>query len=186
MALLTLSLSIAAFADTISFSDMGNLNGAGTITPTSSASFTGSISAGASYTLNVPLTQFVDNGVTTATAGTVTLSTGTLSLAAPGQFTFTGTVTVEDSSNAVLFTSSVTGGTIVKQTNGSISINGLLAEGGLNSTLGTQAKNGSRLVVGGGTADPSTSVVPEPGTLGLFGTGLVGIAGLVRRKVRTR
>lgn len=34
-----------------------------------------------------------------------------------------------------------------------------------------------------GFASSSTSVVPEPGTLGLLGTGLVGIAGLVRRRL---
>jgi PEP-CTERM motif len=29
------------------------------------------------------------------------------------------------------------------------------------------------------------SAVPEPGTLGLLGTGLIGVAGIVRRKLKS-
>jgi len=38
------------------------------------------------------------------------------------------------------------------------------------------------LQIGHGAVSGDTFVTPEPGTLGLLGTGLAGIAGLLRRK----
>jgi hypothetical protein len=43
--------------------------------------------------------------------------------------------------------------------------------------------NGSTTISSGDT-NFTTATVPEPGSLSLFGTGLIGIAGLVRRKLR--
>jgi hypothetical protein len=44
--------------------------------------------------------------------------------------------------------------------------------------------NGSTTISSGDT-NFTTSTVPEPGTLGLLGTGLVGVASIVRRKLKS-
>jgi hypothetical protein len=51
----------------------------------------------------------------------------------------------------------------------------------------TSPFNGSRVRLQGGlTTLSGASTVPEPGTLGLMGTGLIGIAFLARRKLKPR
>jgi acyl dehydratase len=49
-------------------------------------------------------------------------------------------------------------------------------------TIGVQLAQG----IGHVTTGNTHLVIPEPGTLGLLGTGLIGIAGMVRRKLVAR
>jgi len=88
-----------------------------------------------------------------------------------------GTVKIWNSSNALLFSGSFSTGT-VQQIGGSITIAGLTTGG--NTIAGV-----FKLGKAGWYGSSDTFVTPEPGTLGLLGTGLVGLAGLVRRRMRS-
>jgi len=190
---LALALPAAAFAgSSVDFSNSG-----GTLTGSSGDfSLTGS-------TL-IAVNGYNGGGlITGSNLGTVTfttpgLSTGSLQMGgtfgAGGSFTITANGT--DGLNGTLFSGTFTSGTwtMVTLANGThnYTLTGVLAGtlGSGYSTNGVTVQltintgkgffNGSTRISSGDT----TVTVPEPGSLGLFGTGLLGVAGLIRRKIK--
>jgi len=163
LALLAIALPTAAMASSIDYANGGSV-------ALGTASVTGTASNGSSITISSVLTGI---NSTFGNLGTVTITTGTLS-GSGSNFTFTGgTISIVSSSNVTLFSGTFTSGT-VNVTNGFTNINYFVSgiAGGFQITKG-------------GVVSGDTIVTPEPGTLGLLGTGLVGLAGIVRRKLRS-
>jgi hypothetical protein len=153
----------------------------------------------------IAITGFNGGGLLQGDLGTVTFSTGALSsgslqmggiFAAGGSFTVTGNGS-NGVPNGVLFSGWFSGPatwTLVKLSNGthSYTLTGVVTGSMGGSTVtgvavqltvntGRGYFNGSVEISGG---DTTVDSVPEPSTLGLFGTGLVGLAGLLRRHIR--
>jgi len=167
LGLLALALPTAALAGTIDYAGFGT-------TAAGTATYSANLTTGGSVSLTMALTGI--NGV--AASGTVAYSPTLGTSCGTGCFNITGgSVNIWDASHTSLFSSTFSSGTVTVS-NGFVNIQGFLTNG---STAATVLQVSNSVL----SASSDTIVAPEPGTLGLLGTGLVGLAGVIRRKVRT-
>jgi hypothetical protein len=196
LALLAMALPLAAFADnSVDFTNSGG---------TLSGSSAGLTLTGSEL---IAVNGFNGGGLITGGLGGVSFSTGTLAsgnLQMGATFNGGGTFSIIGNGssglpNGTIFSGSFSGPvtwTLITLANGTHNYtltgsivgtwyNGATVDGAtvqLTINTGKGFFNGSTTISSGDTNIVTT--IPEPGTLGLLGTGLVGLAGALHRKLK--
>lgn len=181
LTLLALALPTAALANSVNFETGTFISGTATRNHSSGGltrpNFTVSV-VGSLDSMSIT-TSVLDIGCNVAGTGVCAFASGTLTVTAPG--------------GGILFTDSLINGTITKFPTGAVISatflpNSMTTNSGI-VTLAVFFGNTAPItntLTGGIGAAASLATIPEPSTMLSLGTGLIGLAGMMRYKLKLR